>query len=187
MRVSITLLQYEHGVIRQVIDCLKEIVERDLIDKHGRAAVEIHSFLVEYMDGFHHRKEEGFMFPLVSSKSGNIVELVEGLKKDHEMARNILSEVEGGLVNGEIIDREGFLSSGARLVEHITQHIQVEEDRAFPKFEEALTLDEDGDMSKQYEEFTLKEFDENFMIRSEDFAFRIENEILGPGYYEGIV
>jgi branched-chain amino acid transport system ATP-binding protein len=187
MRVSITLLQYEHGVIRQVIDCLKEIVDKDLLDKHGRAAVEIHSFLVEYMDRFHHRKEEGFIFPLVSSKNGSIVELVEGLKKDHETARNLLSEVEGSLGSDEMVDREAFLSSGGKLVEHITQHIQLEEDSAFPRFEEVLSLDEDVDISKRYEEFALKEFDENFMVRSEDFAFRIENEILGPGYYEGIV
>jgi hemerythrin-like domain-containing protein len=58
MRISVTLLSYEHGVIRQVLDVLAEIVRTSSIDKHFDHVVEIVDFLDSYMDKFHHKKEE---------------------------------------------------------------------------------------------------------------------------------
>ena len=187
MRVSITLLQYEHGVIRQVVDCLKEIVEKDLLDKHEGIAMQIHSFLDEYMDRFHHQKEERFLFPTMRDLGDEYRLLIDDLKEDHERARSLISDLSGSIHEGRVMDRETFLGKGYALVNHITDHIKKEEDSAFPKLEEMISVDQDGELSARYEEFTLSEFDDTFMRRSEDLAFEIENKVLGPGYYEGVV
>ena len=45
MRVSVTLLQYEHGIIRQVIDVLGEMVKHNSIKKHQAQMKHIVKFL----------------------------------------------------------------------------------------------------------------------------------------------
>jgi len=186
MRVSITLLQYEHGVIRQVLDCLKEIVENDVLDEYELVAVDIHDFLSEFMDGFHHRKEEGFMFPQVSKNADEAARLVDSLIKDHEIARTFLAEMGQTIIDGSISKKSSFIKSGKGLVRHVTDHIQEEEEEAFSIFEDIITVEEDIAIYTEYEKFVLAEFDGDFMRRNEDRAFKIENEVLGPGYYEGI-
>jgi hemerythrin-like domain-containing protein len=187
MRVSITLLQYEHGIIRQMVDCLKEIIDKQLLEKHRESAIEIHSFLTEYMDGFHHRKEERFIFPLATERSHELKEIADRLFNDHERARDLLKRM-GSAIDEEIIkDEEEFMTSAGELVDHITQHIREEEDSAFPSFENMITVEEDQDLADRYSEFTILEFDEEFPLRSEEQVFRIENDVLGPGYYDGIV
>ena len=186
MRVSITLLQYEHGVIRQVLDCLKEIIENNTLDEYEKVAVEIYDFLSEFMDGFHHRKEEGFIFPFVSKKSNEAASIADSLIRDHEKARKFLAEMKQAVTSSFLSEKSNFIVAGRNLVRHLTDHIKEEEESAFPIFEETLTVEEDLDIYTQYEEFVLAEFDADFMRRSEDRAFKIENEVLGPGYYEGI-
>jgi hemerythrin-like domain-containing protein len=186
MRISITLLQYEHGVIRQVLDCLKEIIENETLDENERIAVDIQDFLSEFMDGFHHRKEEKFIFPTVSEKSEDMATVTGSLLSAHEEARRHLDEMKQTINNSSISDRSVFIVAGRDLVKHVTDHINEEEGSAFPLFEEAISADEDIDIYAQYEKFVLDEFDVDFMRRNEDRAFRIENEVLGPGYYEGV-
>jgi hemerythrin-like domain-containing protein len=186
MRISITLLQYEHGVIRQVLDSLKEIFENDALDEYEKVAVDIHDFLLEFMDGFHHRKEEGFIFPSVSKKSDETARIADFLIRDHEKARKFLAKMKQTLNGWSISDKSSFIEAGKNLVKHVTEHIKEEEESAFPIFEEIITVEEDIDIYTECEKFVLAEFDADFMRRNEDRAFEIENEVLGPGYYEGI-
>ncbi|NYT11312.1 MAG: hemerythrin domain-containing protein [Methanomassiliicoccales archaeon] len=186
MRVSITLLQYDHGVIRQVLDCLKEILENDFLDEYERVAVDIHDFLSEFMDRFHHRKEENFIFPSVSNKSDETARISDSLIRDHEKAREFLARMKKSISEGSISDRSSFIEAGKNLVRHVTDHIKEEEERAFPIFEGIISVEEDIDIYTECERFVVDEFDADFMRRNEDRAFEIENKVLGPGYYEGI-
>jgi hemerythrin-like domain-containing protein len=186
MRVSITLLQYDHGVIRQVLDCLREIFENNVLEEYERVAVDIHDFLLEFMDRFHHRKEENFIFPSVSKKSDETAGISDSLIRDHEKARRFLAKMKETISDRSISDKSSFIEAGKNLVRHVADHIKEEEERAFPIFEEIISVEEDIDIYTECEKFVLAEFDADFMRRNEDRAFEIENEVLGPGYYEGI-
>ncbi|MEM0449937.1 MAG: hypothetical protein QW520_08980, partial [Methanomassiliicoccales archaeon] len=80
MRGSITLLQYEHGIIRQVIDVLGEMVKKDNLKKYTDQTVKIVDFLDVYISKYHHKKEERFLFKKVSSLSAEISRGVRELK-----------------------------------------------------------------------------------------------------------
>ncbi len=187
MLVSITLLQYENGVIRQVLDCLKVILEKGLPVKHQDSAVEIQDFLNEYMDRFHHQKEERFIFPFSSKSSNELPEITKELLADHDTARALLARMAATIDNGSIVEERDFKEAGIDLVKHVTDHISEEEDTAFPRFEDIISIEEDGTLAERFQDFVLMEFDEDYPRRSEEKAFKIENQVLGPGYYQGIV
>jgi len=187
MLVSITLLQYEHGIIRQVIDCLKVILENGLPVKHNDSTMDILEFLNDYMDRFHHQKEERFVFPSAFTNSGELETITNNLLNDHEKARALLSRMNASVDKGSIIEMEEFIEAGLDLVKHVTDHITQEEDVAFPLFEEVISIEDDGTIAEKFQDFVLMEFNEEYPRVSEEKAFRIENQVLGPGYYQGIV
>ncbi len=187
MRVSITLLQYEHSVIRQVISCLKEIIDGELPPKHLKSAIEIRVFLTEYMDRFHHGKEEKFIFPIASGRSSNLKSVADDLLHDHERARELLGTMAENVHDDSIIDTSAFIAASDELVDLITEHIREEEDNAFPQFENLISVEEDQEITSDYRDFTIMEFDEDFPMRSEEFAFRTQSRVLGPGFYDGVI
>jgi len=90
MRIALTLLSYEHGILRQVIDVLKEAVEGQNVEKHMARMAEIVRFLDVYMDQFHHGKEERFLFPTVIRTSALLSDEVPKLIRDHQHAKGLL-------------------------------------------------------------------------------------------------
>jgi len=186
MRVTVALLSYEHGVIRQVTDVLGEVVKRQATGRHRDRVVEIVGFLDSYMDKLHHKKEERFMFPFASEASEALEAEVRRLLTDHRKARRIIGslelEVERPAFNEQVFDKQALL-----LVKHIQTHVQHEENSVFPRIEELLSLEQDEAIYRKFEEFTLKKFGPDFHRQNEDFSFKVQEEVLGPGHYEGIV
>jgi hemerythrin-like domain-containing protein len=186
VRYSVTLLQYEHGLIRQVTDVLAELVKRNDLEKHRKEAQRIARFLDEFMDHYHHAKEEKFLFPAGSKAVGGMRNEMERLLDEHRKARALISKMKrqsgdrGRALSGE------FAVTSKQLVDHITAHVRFEEDAIFPRFEEALSLEQDEKLAEDYMAFLSSEFDADFTRRSENFVVRIQDEVLGPGYYQGI-
>ncbi len=186
MRVTVALLSFEHGVIRQVIDVLGEVIKRQATGKHRDQVVQIVEFLDKYMDRFHHKKEERFIFPFASEADGTLETEVKRLLSDHRKARRIIGslqlEVERTAFNEPVFDKQALL-----LVKHVQTHVQHEENSVFPRIEELLSLEQDEAIYRKFEEFTLKKFGPDFHRQNEDFSFKVQEDLLGPGYYEGIV
>jgi hemerythrin-like domain-containing protein len=187
MRSSITLLQYEHGVIRQVMDCLNELVRRELTTDYERQGVEIYHFLVKYLDSYHHRKEERFLFPFACRVSDKLGDKVESLLKDHRKARALLKSLGTTLRQNGIEDSGLFNINAHDLIEHVNKHMENEEKYVFPQIEESIPIDEDRLLSQKYHEFTLANFGDTFLGKSEEFALKMQNEIMGPGHRKEIV
>lgn len=186
MRASVALLSYEHGVIRQVLDVFGETLKRGITDRCERHAVEMVEFLDRYVDKSHHKEEERFVFPSAVRSSPSLDSTVEDLIKDHRRVARLLKALASEIKGGSIAGSKKFSDKGRSFVEMVTQHVQKEENFVFPRIEEALTIDEDADVYRKCEEYVLKKFGPNFIRESEEFSFRIQNEVLGPGYYQGI-
>jgi hemerythrin-like domain-containing protein len=185
MRVSVTLLQYEHGVIRQVIDVFGEIMKRDTVEKHRRQSAKIVEFLENYMDAFHHGKEEQFLFPAALKASKDLRPTVDMLIGEHKEARALVAELKKQCA-AQIADRRRFAKTAMELVEHVTSHIKKEENDVFPKIEEALSNDEDTAVTEAFMRFSDAKFGPQFGKAAEDFSMKVQDDVLGPGYWQGI-
>ena len=138
-------------------------------------------FIKNYADKFHHAKEEKFMFPAAVRNHVMKQEGMDHLLKEHEEARAYVRSMEDALKRGKM---PVFYDSAKKLVEHMTHHIKEEENEFFPKIEEGLDGDEDMRVYKEFEAFTNKMFTEDVYKATESFAQTIQDDILGPSYFE---
>ncbi|MDD1746547.1 MAG: hemerythrin domain-containing protein [Methanomassiliicoccales archaeon] len=186
MRGTITLLQYEHGIIRQVTDVLSVMVKQGTLAKHQRQVTRIASFMDSYVTKMHHQVEERFLFKTAMAMSADLAKGARALMDDHAKVNGLISRLKQ-LSSRKQAFEDGTLAFVAKeLVEAMTQHIRHEEDIYYPKVEEALSMEKDAELLMAIDEFTKAKFDREFVRTSEDVAIKLQDEVLGPGYYQGI-
>lgn len=181
------LLSYEHGVIRQVLDVLREILKGNSTEKYKDQVVEIVDFLDSYMDRFHHKKEERFVFPTAMKSAPALRPEIDRLIADHRRARRLLRTMLDETRHKGVKDLTRLSKSSRALVEDVTNHIQKEESSVFPRIEDAISIEDDTEVYEECKEFTRDRFGEDFHQVNEKFSFRVQDEVLGPGHYGGIV
>ncbi len=185
MRVSVTLLQYEHGIIRQVIDVLGEMVKHNSMKKHQAHMKHIVKFLDEYLDRYHHGKEEKLLFPMAAKRSKELVPEIARLVSEHADARVEIAKMKT-MIATESAYADGSLAAiSKQLVDSMIRHIRHEEDVVYPKIEDALSLDDDLKLIKRYEVFNA-DFGPDFARLGEEFGVRLQDDVLGPGFFSGI-
>ncbi|HEY3419059.1 MAG TPA: hemerythrin domain-containing protein [Methanomassiliicoccales archaeon] len=182
MKASITLLSYDHGILRQVLDVYKDIVEKKSIDKHRQIATEGIEFLLMFMDHFHHGKEERFLFPAAMCADPEHTEDLQQLFEDHRIARLLAQGMLTFVRPGG--DDAAFYENAGKLVEHMAAHIQKEEDVIFPGIESKMDDKEDMKVYKQFEDYIMSNFKEDLYASSEAFATRFQDTVLGKGFFE---
>ncbi|MCE5296781.1 MAG: hemerythrin domain-containing protein [Euryarchaeota archaeon] len=181
MRVSITLLQYDHGLIRQVVDVLGEAAKQRMVEKHLEEMKEIVGFMEKFIDGFHHTKEERFVFP-AALRSGSLSNAdYDDLIADHNEARRLIASMRSAL---KAKDYASFSIDGKKMADHMLAHIREEENDIFPKIEEGLSTEEDMVINRQFETFLEENFSEDLYPATETFANWVQDNVLGPGYFE---
>ncbi len=184
MRVSVTILQYEHGIIRQVMDVFAEMAKREDQEKHRAQARAIVEFSTNFIDHFHHAKEEKFLFPEgVRGKAINADEL-ERLLADHRKAREMIAGLQKHVDSKKKLGK-AFATAAKQFSEHMATHIRHEEDVVFVAIEEAIDMDRDMEIAEEYEKFASP-FGADFSKRAEDFSVKVQDEVLGAGYFQGI-
>ncbi|HUT27820.1 MAG TPA: hemerythrin domain-containing protein [Methanomassiliicoccales archaeon] len=183
MRISVTILQYDHGIVRQVLDVVGELVRTHRAPQHIPELQEAVAFLEQFLDRFHHAKEELFLFPAAARECPKIAETLEHLKKDHAEAREMIKTT---LKVIKADDVETMEEEIRKLVDLMTVHIAEEENQVFPIIENELQLETDANIHAQYEKFTDKEFGKGYYQAAEEFASDIQERLLGPGHFKGI-
>jgi hemerythrin-like domain-containing protein len=186
MRASINILQYEHGVIRQVTDVLGDMVRKRNYQDHQDKLPQVIQFLDRYVDRCHHTLEERFVFPRAKELSEEISRDVDHLIAQHRDVRKKVQDMDALMSSGLVSD-DRFHRLAHDVVEELGHHIQHEEDELFPKLEDVVDIDEDGEIFERMNEFIVQNFGEDFHGKYEDYSFRIQDEILGPGFYGGVV
>ena len=184
MRISVTLLQYDHGIVRQVLDVVGEVLRTHRASKHMSDLREAMAFLEQFLDRFHHTKEEKFLFPVAAKECPKIAETLVRLKEEHAQAREMMKRALRAIDVGDEITA---VKEALALVDHMTIHISEEENQVFPVIENGLQLESDAHIHAQYEKFMVKEFGKSYYLASEEFANELQDRLLGPGYFKGIV
>ena len=186
MRASVTLLQYDHGLIRQMTDVLGDMSKHDTMGKHQKQVLRIADFLDQYVQKHHHAKEERCLFPVAEKLSSELAEMASGLKQDHRRFGSQIKRFKE-LAKRREAYTDGTLAHVSKgLVEQMSKHIRFEEDQFFPKIEDGMSVEMDADVVAAYEEFLKTRFDPDFFRMNEDLATKMQDEVLGPGYYLGI-
>jgi hemerythrin-like domain-containing protein len=186
VRATITLLQYEHGIIRQVTDVLNEMVKQGTLGKHQRQVTRIALFMDSYVTKLHHQVEERFLFKTAMTISSDLAKGAKELMDDHAKVNGLISRLKQLSTRKEAFTDGTLAFVSKDLVENMTQHIHREEDYYYPKVEDALSMEVDADLITAIDAFTKSKFDPNFHQANEELAIKLQDEVLGPGYYTGI-
>jgi hemerythrin-like domain-containing protein len=182
MKVSITLLSYDHGILRQVLDVYKDIAEKESVEANRQIATEGIEFLMMFMDHFHHGKEERFLFPAAICADPEHTDNVEQLFEEHRTARMLAEAMLTAVRPGG--NDPDFYVNCRKLVQHMTEHIRKEEDTVFPGIEANMDAEEDMRVYKHFEHYTMTNFKDDIYPSSEAFAARFQDSVLGKGFFD---
>ena len=136
-------LRAEHrhiGTVMQLFsDQLKAIEGGELVDTH--VVYEVMDYMVTWPDRFHHPRED-LIYARVAEVDARVADDVDTLQRDHDhtakRGRGVLHDIERwrlGEVSGAVV-----VKSGRNYVDHIHEHMNLEEKLVFPRIEATLTL-----------------------------------------------
>jgi len=136
-------LRAEHRHIATVMqlfaDQLKAIEEGQLVDTH--VVYEIMDYMVTWPDRYHHPRED-LIYSRVAEIDSKAADEVDTLQRDHDRTaingREILKNIERwreGDTTGAVVAK-----SGRAYIDHMYEHMNVEEKVVFPHIESVLTL-----------------------------------------------
>lgn len=118
---------------------LKAIEEGELVDTH--VVYEIMDYMVTWPDRFHHPRED-LIYSRVAEVDVKARDDVDSLQRDHDhtgkRGREVLKDIERwrlGEVSGTSV-----VKSGRAYIDHIHEHMNLEEKLVFPRIEAVLTL-----------------------------------------------
>mgnify|MGYP001826603734 CR=1 FL=1 len=138
-------LRAEHRHIATVMqlfaDQLKAIEEGQLVDTH--VVYEIMDYMVTWPDRYHHPRED-LIYGRVAELDSKAADEVDTLQRDHDRTavrgREVLKDIEGwrdGEVSGAVL-----VKRGREYIDHMYEHMNVEEKVVFPHIESVLTLED---------------------------------------------
>jgi hemerythrin-like domain-containing protein len=118
---------------------LKAIEGGELVDTH--VVYEIMDYMVTWPDRFHHPRED-LIYARVAEINVKVRDDVDSLQRDHDhtgkRGREVLKDIERwrlGEVSGTVV-----VKSGRAYIDHIHEHMNLEEKLVFPRIETVLTL-----------------------------------------------
>jgi hemerythrin-like domain-containing protein len=128
------------GTIMQLFaDQLRAIEAGELVDTH--VVYEIMNYMVTWPDRFHHPRED-LIYSRVAEITPSLADDVDTLQRDHDntakRGRALLRDIERwriGEMSGLVV-----VNSGRGYIEHLYEHMNVEEAVVFPRIEKVLTL-----------------------------------------------
>ncbi len=176
---AIDTLRAEHGLIRQYLDNLAAALGKMERQEPVPTVFFEHAVLFarEFVDKYHHFKEELQMFTLLAQKHGGELDVdIEGLRNQHENGRNHIAEIDfakEGYGQGQEVATTTLIEHLASYISMLRQHIHREDHRFYPLAREAFTDDEMAHLAAEYERANEKAGDD-FFGKSQDRVLKME-------------
>lgn len=156
MNVLQSLVQ-EHRLIRQYLDNLAFAVER--LEHGDRPPKEFFEnavvFAREFVDGYHHFKEEHQMFVMLAQKmKGKHDAAIETLRYQHERGRAIvtaMADAIAGYHRGDERDVLTMLENTAAFGALLRQHINREDSVFYPMAKKELSQDDQARLREEFQ------------------------------------
>jgi len=133
---AIKTLENEHRTIEAVLTCLERIADRGMVAGKlpRKAATEALSFLHEFADNCHNRKEEEQLYPLMETR-GLSEETAHRLRMEHEQCRRFLRGMDQSLnlaADGNGAALQEFADNAWEYAQTLRAHMQEEDEGLFP-------------------------------------------------------
>ena len=104
----------------------------------------IFDYIEQFMDGCHHAKEDGYLFPALRQRSTEAAAVLDRLQAEHRNGPRVLADLRAKLAStaagGE--GNAAFLEALRTYTQSIKAHIRTEEKDAMPLAREVLTADD---------------------------------------------
>jgi hemerythrin-like domain-containing protein len=175
----IHILKHEHRIIERVLRALEGVCYRLSFKETipTEPLIEIVHFISEFVDGYHHAKEEAHLFPALQRqgivRDGGPLGLIE---HEHGVERDLIDELKiaiEGLKEVNEVSRKVFIERAHRYIKHLTNHMQQEDAILFRLAEELLDSSEAESLTKGFRQ-AEKEFGEGAVKQYEEVAANLE-------------
>lgn len=151
------ILSDEHRLIQRYLDLLAKAQE--LIAQGRPVSITFFKqglqFAREFVDEYHHFKEEDVLFALVDQKgTGDIGDEIEILRNQHERGRALIKEIASTVAGnglGESARASRLMQGLEAYTALVREHIHLEDDLIFPHARRSLTPEEMEVLRTQYE------------------------------------
>lgn len=151
------ILQGEHRVIEQVLNCLEKIAEQAEAEQHldEGAARQALDFLQVFADRCHHAKEEHCLFPLMEARGLPRQGGPTGVMRfEHEEGRRHVAAMLAAILGaaaGEEAPLRQFSRHARAYVEHLRQHIHKEDHCLFPMANQVFSGADQANLLERFE------------------------------------
>ena len=164
-------LRTDHSQVARLLGLLTR--QLDLVKVAGSADFEIMEDAMKYMTGYadrYHHPREDLVFARLRERDAGIGEVLDSLGREHRALGakgEAFQKVLEGVVDGAMVEREGFEAQGRDYVEFLRSHMVREDNEVFPRADSALT-----DADWRHVEETLGEREDPLFGRvvQEDFS-----------------
>jgi hemerythrin-like domain-containing protein len=151
------ILGHEHGLIRQYLDNLQFAVER--LERGEKPPVQFFEnavlFARDFVDKYHHFKEEHQMFRLLAEKAGGEFDgPIDSLRYQHERGRHHVGEIANALEGYDNNNEQGVtivLENAAAFCSLLRQHVNREDHIFYPMARRSLTEAERDRLLEEFE------------------------------------
>lgn len=182
MNTVANILTEEHKVILKVVRACGALAEK--LDMGETIPAEtllgIVEFAQEYVDRFHHHKEEDILFPALEKAGNQSVSCrLKALRDEHQFGRKIISQLEQSIndyVEVKPGGRKTVMNTLLSIPRLYPGHIYREDTIIFPMIKEALGKDQQNALVSKFEEIE-KEIGNDFHQRYIEYAAKIEKHI----------
>jgi hemerythrin-like domain-containing protein len=174
-------LMREHGVLKRVLLCYREMITRaqagrPLSAAHVQgAALIIHDFI----EGFHEGLEEGYVFPRLA-KAGVLVSTVDTLLVQHARGRVITQFLLAHSTAGQLAGAGVTTRIAAAMQAFVTMyepHEAREDTVVFPAFRQAVPPAELADLGQHFADLERQQFGTDEFTAMVDRVAGIEQEL----------
>jgi len=150
-------LKHEHRVIERVIRALDGVCARLVWGEQVPADVlaSLIDFIGGYADGFHHLKEEVYLFPALQRHDirghGGVLGLIE---QEHETERQLTDEMRLAIEGYRAVDpiaRHRFVEAAHRYSDLLVGHIEHEDNMLFRIADELFDEQDTKSLSQGFE------------------------------------
>jgi hemerythrin-like domain-containing protein len=179
------ILTSEHGLIEQVLCALETGAWFLAQDEPLRPDffIETTDFIIGFVDGYHHQKEEGILFKyLLENGMTQENSPVAVMLHEHEMARaytQALRLAATRLKAGDMTARLEVIYNARHYVNLLRNHIGMEDQIFFPLADRLIPEEQQAVIGQSFEQHERQEMDEGVQQKYLALARALEAEIFG--------
>jgi hemerythrin-like domain-containing protein len=176
---AVKILAEEHAVISEMLDHLADA--RDMLERRSRPPREFLEIAIafsrDFVDRFHHFKEEFLLFGLLAQKKDGVLDAEIGaLRYEHESGRKLINHIEAAIVGyaqGDEIATARLLENLAAYVSILKRHIYSEDHVFFKMVEQEFTETEDYALIEQFKKDEQRFEERDFISHSRERVFEM--------------